>query len=449
MGHHEQSLWWRKWKSSRLDLHSNSRAQPRAQSPLAGQKSHHEGANNEIDSMATRKSVPFRIRLQHFTWAWFTLPMSTGGIALLLRATPHQFAGLITIGKVVYVFDIVIFLLLCSGIAARFILHPGTLRKSLMHPTEALFFPTFWLAAVNIVTGMQVYGVETLRRGGDGKGGEWLITTLRVLFWTYLAVTFLVAVLQYLYLFSAKPHRLTIQSMTPAWILPIFPVMLSGTLASAIASDQPVHHRLSIILAGLTMQGLGWMVSIMVYAIYIHRLMQFGLPAPNLRPGMFISVGPPSFTGLALLGMSQALPNQDAYFLERPGVVVVLQTMADFVAMFLWSLSFWFFCITLLSVLAGASRMSFHLVWWAFVFPNVGFTVATTRIGQQLKSEGILWVASLMTILLVIMWIFVFIMHIRAVLQKQIMMPGMDEDKDEYKEGDRKANVPVPPDEHH
>ncbi|PPJ59790.1 hypothetical protein CBER1_04369 [Cercospora berteroae] len=257
MGHHEQPLWWRKWKPSRPNSYSNSRAQARAHSPLAGQKSHREGGNNYIDSTTPRKSVSLRIRLQHFTWAWFTLPMSTGGIALLLHATPHQFAGLITIGKVVYILDIVIFLLLCSGIAARFILYPGTLRKSLMHPTEALFFPTFWLAAVNVVIGTQVYGVETLRRGDAGRGGEWLITTLRVLFWIYLAITFLVAVLQYLYLFSAKPRRLTIQSMTPAWILPIFPAMLSGTLASAIASDQPVHYRLSIILAGLTMQGLG------------------------------------------------------------------------------------------------------------------------------------------------------------------------------------------------
>ncbi|KAF2214496.1 hypothetical protein CERZMDRAFT_110779 [Cercospora zeae-maydis SCOH1-5] len=391
-----------------------------------------------------------RTRLRHFTWAWFTLPMSTGGIALLLHATPHQFHGLRTIGKVVYIFDLVVFLSLCSGITARFILYPGTLRASLMHPTEALFFPTFWLAAVNIVNGMQVYGVETLRHSAERPGGgEWLVTTLRVLFWTYLAVTFIVAVLQYLYLFAAKPHRLTIQSMTPAWILPIFPVMLSGTLASTIAPDQPVIHRLSIILAGLTMQGLGWMVSLMVYAIYIHRLMQFGLPAPNLRPGMFISVGPPSFTGLALIGMSQALPNEVGYFVERPGAVMVLQTIADFTAMFLWSLSFWFFCITLLSVLAGAKKMSFHLVWWAFVFPNVGFTLATIRIGQQLKSKGILWVASTMTILLVTMWVFVFVMHVRAVLRKQIMMPGLDEDKDEYKEGDRMAKVPIPPDEHH
>lgn len=77
-----------------------------------------------------------------FTWAWFTFPMSTGGIALLLASTPHRFPGLTTIGKVVFIFDLVIFLALIAAITARFIILPGSLQKSLMHPTEALFVPT-------------------------------------------------------------------------------------------------------------------------------------------------------------------------------------------------------------------------------------------------------------------------------------------------------------------
>ena len=75
--------------------------------------------------------------------------------------------------------------------------------------------------------------------------------------------------------------------------------------------------------------------------------------------------------------------------------------------------------------------MSFHLVWWAFVFPNVGFTIATIRIGEQFESNGILWVGSAMTILLVATWIFVLMSHVRAIWKKQILMPGKDEDKDE------------------
>lgn len=136
-----------------------------------------------------------------------------------MDSTPHQFRGLETIGKIIFLFNLVIFLALSATISARFILNPGTLQKSLMHPTEALFFPTFFLALETVLNGIQTYGVPSC--------GEWLVVVLRVLFWIYVAVTFVLVVLQYCYLFTASPHRLTVQSMLPGWILPVFPGELS------------------------------------------------------------------------------------------------------------------------------------------------------------------------------------------------------------------------------
>ena len=208
--------------------------------------------------------------------------------------------------------------------------------------------------------------------------------------------------------------------------------MISGTIAQAIAQDQPPDRAMPIIIAAIGFQGLGWMVAFLMFAAYLHRLMEFGLPAPNLRPAMFISAGPPSFTGLSLIGFGRALPEGYGYFASHPYAIHMLQTLADFSAIFLWVLGFWFFGISLIAVLMGARKMSFHMVWWGTVFPNIGFAVATIFIGEQLESEGILWVGSLMTILLVAMWIFVFVSQLRAVLKQDIIMPGKDEDKGEF-----------------
>jgi tellurite resistance protein TehA-like permease len=121
--------------------------------------------------------------------------------------------------------------------------------------------------------------------------------------------------------------------MTPAWLLPIFPAMLTGTFASQIVSTQPPQHQATIIVAGITMQGLGWMVSFLMYGIYITRLMQHGLPEPKMRPGMFIAVGPPSFTGLALIGMSNSVPATYGVFAENPGMAEMMKQLALLVAM--------------------------------------------------------------------------------------------------------------------
>ena len=207
--------------------------------------------------------------------------------------------------------------------------------------------------------------------------------------------------------------------------------MLCGTFASIIAADQPPDHCMNILMAGITLQGLGWMVAFLMFAVYLHRLVEYGLPAPDLRPGMFISAGPPSFTSLALIGMARALPPEASFFQRHTTAIENMQVLAAFIGVFLWTLSFWFFCTASLAVLTSVKRMSFHLTWWAMVFPNVGFTIATIRIGEEFESEGILWLGSVMTVLLVGMWMFVFVCHVRAVMQRQILMPGKDEDRGE------------------
>ena len=49
------------------------------------------------------------IHISSFTFAWFATTMATGGIATLLNAQPNQFPGLKTIGKVVFIYDLVLF----------------------------------------------------------------------------------------------------------------------------------------------------------------------------------------------------------------------------------------------------------------------------------------------------------------------------------------------------
>jgi len=100
-------------------------------------------------SPTSSEGATLRIRLRHFTWAQFAFPLSTGGISLLLAATPHRFPGLDTIGKIFFVFDLVVFVGAIVLISLRFAVHRGTLRESLAHPTEALFLPTMLISCMS------------------------------------------------------------------------------------------------------------------------------------------------------------------------------------------------------------------------------------------------------------------------------------------------------------
>jgi C4-dicarboxylate transporter/malic acid transport protein len=368
-------------------------------------------------------------RLHHMTWAWYTMTMSTGGIALLIQNTPHRFKGLDIIGRIVFILDLTLFTLITTAITLRFIIFQGSFSRSLRHPTEGLFIPCAMLSVATLISGIHDYGTP--------YAGEWLTKIIRIFFWIYSAMSLVTAIAQYLFLFSGRKH-LTTLSMTPSWILPVFPAMLSGTIASIITSNQPVEEVLPILIAGLSCQGLGLFVSVFMYGIYLDKLMTSGLPAAAMRPGMFIAVGPPSFTALALIGLSKATPKIFPSYsiisgISNPELIPdILQIVALAFAIFLWMLAFWFFSISVVAVVRGAiyKGMGFHLTWYCFVFPNVGFTIALIEIGKSLQSEGILWVGSIMTALLVVIWLAVTICHARAVWQRKILWPGRDEDRD-------------------
>lgn len=376
---------------------------------------HHDAA---FDPFAPdRPMLKFKQRLNHFTWAWWTLIMSTGGLSLLIFAQPFQFPGLKTIGLVVYIINLILFFIVLSCLLARFFLFSGSFKQSLTHEREGFFFPTFFLTLATLITSTYRYAIPP-----EDTQLNWGI---QVAFWAYVVVTIMVAVGQYSFVFRC--HNLEVRTMMPTWILPIFPIMLSGTIASVIADTQPENLSPSIVLGGLAAQGLGFSVSFLMYGHMVGRLMSYGLPGREHRPGLFMNVGPPSFTALAFIGMANGLP--DNFDFDSNGVIDVhfIRQMALLGAVFLWGLSFWWWGIAVVAVISSRPKF-FHLGWWASVFPNTGFVLATISIGKALNSQIILGFTVFMTACLFTTYFFVLYHNIRAVLKQEIMYPGRDED---------------------
>jgi tellurite resistance protein TehA-like permease len=82
--------------------------------------------------------------------------------------------------------------------------------------------------------------------------------------------------------------------------------------------------------------------------------------------------------------------------------------------------------------------MKFSLNWWAFIFPNAGLTIALVQIADVLRSNTIKGICSAMTILLVVIWVTLAFMTVRAVWMGNVLWPGMDEDMEDV-EGHEQA----------
>jgi tellurite resistance protein TehA-like permease len=208
--------------------------------------------------------------------------MSTGALAVVLGSTPNQFTGLQTIGKVVFILDLVLFMLFNLCMFTRFLLVPPKLLGSLHHPVEGLFFGTYWVSVALILNCTYIYGHLST--------GAWLTKALEIMYWLYCAAAFLVGVIQYSLYFRLE--RLQVTDAVPAWIFPIYPLLVVGTLAGTILPGQPETPSWKIFVGGVFFQGLAWVVSFLMYGLYMQRLMTSSLPSPTTRPGMYVSVGP-------------------------------------------------------------------------------------------------------------------------------------------------------------
>ena len=349
----------------------------------------------------------------------------------MLSVIPYWVTGLTELGIALFIINIILYVSFLCIIITRFGIHRGTFKQSLANPHEGLFLAIMVLSISTIITNTTLYGLPNT--------GPWLITALRIAFWIYVAISTILTIGYYYMLFTI--HTLDINNVLPGWVLHVFHTMLVGTLASPVCRTQPPEAAAMMLVAGLSYKLFGLFISFMMYALYFGRLLTQGLPADVSRSAMFIAVGPPAFTALALLGMSQDVvitgilndPKRGlagfSFEIQAELLPPIIQLLALLAAIGLWMLALFFFAIVTFAALEMAPRENpFRLNWYAYVFPNVGFVIATIKIGERLGNETIQIVGSLMGAALVVLWAFIVARLIKAVIHHEICWPGKDED---------------------
>ncbi len=126
--------------------------------------------------------------------------------------------------------------------------------------------------------------------------------------------------------------------MTPVWIFPAYPLLIIGPHAGILSSHLGPDRAVDIIIGGVTLQGIGYMVSLMIYSAFIYRLMTHKLPKESSRPGMFISVGPSGFTVSAMINMADSaqrvLPKD--FMGDGPLAGMIFKVAANWVGIWVW-----------------------------------------------------------------------------------------------------------------
>ncbi|KAK4496053.1 hypothetical protein PRZ48_013322 [Zasmidium cellare] len=242
-----------------------------------------------------------------YSRAWFLIPMTTLGLSTLLNAqrSIYNFHGLYTIGVVFYFIGLVQYVVLIIAKAAQFMILKGSLKKSFEDSEQVMFFAAFWISSYGVITG----GVDF----AQPTPGSSLSVTFVVFFWMYFICALLEGFGLHLFLFQGPDHgrHLDNKQMTPAWLLPVLPVILVGVSCQ-------------------------WRPSTFIDFIN-------GFPEPDKRPGMMIAVGPPTYAPLAYMKLAKALPKHYGYFADHPLAVDIVNTIAIIFAIAIFGMGIFFF----------------------------------------------------------------------------------------------------------
>ncbi|KAH6610251.1 hypothetical protein Trco_000271 [Trichoderma cornu-damae] len=395
---------------------------------------------------ASSRRVGLRDRIACHQWTFFTMTMATGGVASALHGLAYHAAWVTGFGIFFCLLNIVLFLTNCALISMRFCLRPGSLAKSFTDQVESLFIPAFVIrlvsspfaspVAVLIASGfLRTSSIAVILINACQYGaphcGVWLLKTLQILFWAYTGVSAIASAGLYLILWSTMVFP--IHMMTPTWVFPAYPLLLTapfaGNLIAAASSTGRVNvlHAPAVALSAVATQGTGCLISLMISAAFIYRLMTQKLPRDFQRPGVFISIGPYAFTAasIAQLG-SQANVILPPNFLGIEHGVDITKVISILVALWFWGLSMWFFLVSVGSLwkyLRTRRGMPFQMTWWSFVFPNTALVTATEIMGNIFENRGLQLFGCAMTIALIIVWVIIFLTMLTCLKQRKLLWP--------------------------
>ncbi|KAK2032241.1 C4-dicarboxylate transporter/malic acid transporter [Colletotrichum zoysiae] len=349
---------------------------------------------------------------------------ATGGMANVIHSLPFDAAWLNGVATAFFLLNIILFIMNCVLAILRFRFRPGSLKHSFADQTESLFIPSSVVSVAIISINICQFGVPRV--------GPWLLRVMQIIFWSYTALSVLASSTIYLILWSTTAFP--IHTMTPTWVFPAYPLLLTAPFASNLiqAAAQTNQHTVTlntpaIALCAVATQGAGCMIAFMISAAFIYRLMTQKLPREFQRPGVFISIGPFAFTvgGIVQLGNEAAtiLPRN---FLGTDIAVPIVKVTSALIGLWLWGLSLWFFIVSvgsLWTVIWPKRKMSFQMNWWSFVFPNTALITATTALGKVFQNRGLQISGCVMAACLIVVWFVVFGSMIRSLYRRELLWP--------------------------
>lgn len=349
-----------------------------------------ETTDHTIDRRGKQRKSAFQNTLENFTPVWFTIPMNTGILGILMHQLPYQFNGLPVLSTIMYLAELTLFVIICSMTILRWTLYPKAAKRKTAASIDEIAF--LGAAPIAFLTLTSLTGI--IVSNAYWGGHAWSLVAY-VMWWFGMSWMLTTSVGVCITLF--RTNLIDDRSMTPSPF-----VAAVGVATAAVVGGQVINYAydisprlaIPIIIVAYLLSGLAIWLSIILYGVFFHRLLASGWPEPAKRPALMLLVGPFGQTSAAMQTLATAaLTKMDfagyhkGTFLQASAASGVSSASIVFALLLLGHDIFWLICC-LFGVLEGVFRrqLSYNLTWWSTIFPVA--TMATSFLELSISMDS-------------------------------------------------------------
>lgn len=239
--------------------------------------------------------------------------------------------------------------------------------------------------------------------------GSWAANLSWGLWWVDVGLTLLSVLALPAVMFQI--HVISLETMTAAWLLPIVPAVVCAASGGLVASVLPDPRALITLTVSYVLWGLGMSLSLLVMALYFHRLAIHQLPNSEVIVSAFLPLGPcgQGAFGLIQLGSVAATVFNRVSFARISNSGEIVYVMSMLCGLMIWGLGLWWLihgaaCVTIRML---QTRLRFNIGFWGFIFPLGVFISATSALGTEMRSAFFSYLSIVLLVCLAILYVFI------------------------------------------
>lgn len=302
----------------------------------------------------------------------FAAVMGLAGLSLAWRSAAEILSVPAWIGEALGALSLVVFLILAGGYAAKSIRAPASVRAEFDNPVQSSFFGAITVSLLLLA----------------GVLRPWSFALANLLWWSGAASQLLLAVvLSYRWL----RDRPNLQQVNPGWFIPTI-----GNIVATVTGAPLGHVEL-----GWFFLAVGALFTLILYPVFVYRLVMHDPLPPPLQPTLWILVVPPALIFLACVALGGSFD----------GVAQGFFSIALLVGFLL--------LIRLRQFLA----LPFSASWWAYTFPLDALAVAALRYHEGLGAGFSLALAVAVLAVASLVVAAVFVLTLRALKNGTLLPP--------------------------